>query len=122
MTLYEQLGAEQLHELVDSFYDNVLNDERIAHLFKTDIALVKSKQYKFLTQFLGGPGLYTEEYGHPRMRMRHMPHEITPSSAYAWLENMKAAIDRLEVSEELKTQLFARFPNVAAHMVNHPDE
>lgn len=122
MSLYEEIGEDNLRILVDRFYDNVLEDDRIAHLFQSDINLIKSKQFMFLTQFLGGPGLYTEEYGHPRMRMRHMPHEITPSAGYAWLENMKAAIETLDVSNGLKESLFQRFPHVAAHMVNTPDK
>ncbi len=120
MTLYEELGEANLRLMVDRFYDLVLKDTRIAHLFKTDLVLVKSKQFMFLSQFLGGPDLYTAEYGHPRMRMRHMPHEITPASAYAWLENMKSSIESLEISQDLKDRLFQRFPHVAAHMVNKP--
>jgi len=121
MTLYEELGEANLRIMVDRFYDSVMADDRLVHLFKTDLRLVKSKQFMFLSQFLGGPDLYSAEYGHPRMRMRHMPHEITPSSAYAWLENMKAAIESLEISQDLKDRIFQRFPNVAAHMVNKAD-
>lgn len=121
MTLYEELGAERLKKLVDSFYARVLADPRIAHLFKSDLQLIKSKQYMFLSQFLGGPGLYTNEYGHPRMRMRHMPHAITPSAAVAWLENMKASIESLDISTDLMERLYQRFPHVAAHMVNRAD-
>ncbi len=122
MTLYDELGEENLKVLVDTFYTSVLSDERIAHLFKTDLTTIKSKQFMFLTQFLGGPGLYTEAHGHPRMRMRHMPHEITPSAAYAWLENMKSSIESLPINQDLKDRLFQRFPHVAAHMVNKREE
>ncbi len=121
MTIYEELGEDNLKELVDTFYNNVLADDRIAHLFASDINLIKSKQLMFLTQFLGGPGLYTAEYGHPKMRMRHFPHAITPSAAVAWLENMKMSIESLGISEDFKHRLFTRFPHVAAHMVNRPD-
>ena len=121
MTLYEELGDELLKKLVDSFYDRVLLDDRIAHLFTSDLNLIKSKQFMFLSQFLGGPGRYTAEYGHPRMRMRHMPHMVTPSAAIAWLENMKASIYSLDISRDLQERLYQRFPHVAAHMVNKAD-
>jgi len=120
-SLYDQLGDENLQLLVDRFYDLVLNDETIKDLFTTDIVLVKKKQFMFLSQFLGGPPRYAEEYGHPRMRMRHIPHKITPNGAIAWLQCMKTAIESLDISEELQQLIYQRFPNVAAHMVNQAD-
>jgi len=87
-SLYDRLGKSNLISLVDTFYNLVFEDSRIAHLFKSDIYLIKEKQTKFLTQFLGGPPLYTESYGHPKMRMRHLPHKIDKIAALAWLENM----------------------------------
>lgn len=118
MTAYEKLGADRLQDLIDTFYDLVMQDDTISHLFQTDMDLVRRKQYMFLTQFLGGPGLYTTEYGHPRMRLKHMPHKITESSAIAWLRCMRQAIWSLDIDEDLKIELYNRFPHVAAHMVN----
>lgn len=118
MTIYEELGDERLHELVENFYDKVVADDRINHLFPKGIDEVKRKQYLFLSQFLGGPPRYTNEFGHPKMRLRHMPHKITQHSAIAWLENMKAAIEMLDMPQEFKDRLFMRFPHVASHMVN----
>ena len=117
-SIHQRLGAENIEKLVDTFYDYVLQDEKINHLFTTDIDLVKKKQYMFLTQFLGGPGLYVAEYGHPKMRLRHMPHRITEEAAISWLRNMRKAIWSLDISETLKIELFNRFPATAAHMVN----
>ena len=117
-TLYEQLGAENLSLMVNYFYDLVVENETISHLFKTDIEEVKRKQTLFLTQFFGGPMLYNQEFGHPRMRMRHMPHKITVEGGIAWLNCMHQAIEKLEISEELKTALFNRFPQLARHMIN----
>ena len=116
-TLYEQLGDENLSILVDSFYELVYADNRISHLFKTEQSLIKEKQFQFLSQFLGGPPRYSEVYGHPRMRMRHISHQITEAHAIAWLENMAMAISKLDIEEALKEELFNRFPQVAAHMI-----
>lgn len=117
-TIYQKLGAEHLENMVNKFYELVEQDERISHLFKNDINLIKQKQLMFLTQFLGGPQLYNQEYGHPRMRMRHMPHAITSAAAEAWLENMLKAIDSLPIEKELKEIVFSAFPKLAAHMIN----
>ena len=122
MTLYEELGDEQLRKLLDHFYDGVFADDRINFLFQnTEKQEIKRKQYLFLTQFLGGPLRYSQEFGHPKMRMRHLPHKITPSAAHAWLENMFQSVQKLSIDDDLKDRLFNRFPQVAAHMVNTPD-
>lgn len=118
MTLYEELGDEKLQELVGYFYDLVVKDDRINHLFPKEIDEVIRKQYLFLSQFLGGPARYTQEFGHPRMRLRHLPHKISQYSAIAWLENMKKAIDKLDMTQDFKDRLFMRFPHVASRMVN----
>jgi hemoglobin len=118
-TLYERLGAENLKLLTDYFYDLVFENEVIKILFsKTPKAEIKRKQYLFLSQFFGGPNLYTEEFGHPRLRARHLPHPITQDSAVAWLSCMSEAIGKLEVSEEIKDEIFSRFPQTAFFMVN----
>lgn len=117
-SLYEKLGAENLQTMVNTFYDLVQQDERINHLFQTDMDLVKHKQLSFLTQFLGGEPLYNQQYGHPRMRLRHMPHKITPAAAEAWLENMKKAVDSLPIEQQMKDAVFSAFPRLATHMVN----
>jgi len=118
MTIHHRLGDENLRLLVDEFYSAVYNDNRISHLFANDIDKVKAKQFAFLSQFFGGPPRYAEQHGHPRLRMRHAPHSITKDGAMAWLENMALAISKLPVDEGLKDEIFNRFPQAAAHMVN----
>ncbi len=110
-TLFEQLGEDNLRLLVDRFYDLVFENERISRLFKNDKNEIKEKQRLFLTQFLGGPALYSEQHGHPRLRARHMPHAIEEEDAVEWLKCMSAAIDSLLIDETLKDKLFERFIN-----------
>ena len=117
-TLYDRLGEEHLKLLVYHFYELVFEDEQIKHLFKNNKSEIMEKQTLFLTQFLGGPSLYTEKLGHPRMRARHLPHRITQSDAVAWLKCMSAAIDKLPITTALKDELFERFPQTALFMVN----
>jgi hemoglobin len=117
-TLYDRLGDENLKLLVQNFYDLVFEDEQIKHLFKNDKSEIMEKQYMFLSQFLGGPQRYSEKFGHPRMRARHLPHRITQDDAVAWLKCMHTAIDKLPITDEMKTELFERFPQTAMFMVN----
>jgi hemoglobin len=117
--LYERIGgSDTLAQLLDKFYDAVYEHPQIAHLFKGDKAVIKHKQHLFLTQFLGGPQLYTEEFGHPRMKARHMPHPIGELEVNAWLACMSAAIGTLQIAEPLKDELFSRFPRTAFFMAN----
>ncbi|HEY0653865.1 MAG TPA: globin [Chryseosolibacter sp.] len=120
-TPYDRLGPDNLRLLVDRFYDLVFANEDISHLFKTDKEVIKEKQRLFLTQFLGGPPLYSERFGHPRLRARHMPHPISQEHAVAWLSCMSAAISSLAIDEEFKDELFKRFVPTAMFMVNRGD-
>ena len=117
-TLYARIGADKLQQLINVFYDLVFTSEKIAPLFQNDKEEIKEKQYLFLTQFLGGPQLYTEKYGHPKMRARHLPHAITEEAKEEWLKCMKLAIETLDLSDDVKIALYNCFPAVAQHMVN----
>jgi hemoglobin len=121
-TLFERLGAENIQTLVNRFYDLVFAHPQISHLFKTDKEVIKEKQRLFLTQFLGGPALYSEQYGHPQLRARHLPHPIGDDDAVAWLECMNKAIGTLSIDEKLKDELFKRFVPTAMFMVNRDEE
>jgi hemoglobin len=118
VTLYDKIGAENLQLLVDRFYDLVFQHPQISRLFKTDKDVIKEKQRLFLTQFFGGPSLYSEQHGHPRMRARHMPHAISEDDAVAWLSCMSAAITSLPLDEVIKDEMFKRLVPTAMFMVN----
>lgn len=118
-TLYELIGDNRLQELINSFYAKVFESPVIGPLFnQIDAETIKDKQFRFLSQFLGGPQRFSEKYGHPRMRMRHMPHAITMDAKDEWLKLMKASIEELEMEAELKEALYNCFPKIAQHMVN----
>jgi hemoglobin len=117
-TIYDKLGDDNLQSLVDNFYALVEKDPTISPLFKGDFETIKQKQFLFLSQFLGGPGRYTAIHGHPKMRMRHLPHQVTNEAKEAWLGCMKKAISTLPIDVDLKDTLYNCFPAVAQHMVN----
>jgi len=118
-TPYEWLGGDEtLRRLVDAFYPKVYADPRLSPLFQGDMKVIKEKQRMFLTQFLGGPTLYSDAYGHPMMRARHLPFEITPSRAEAWLECMRQAMDDIGLAGEIRDYFYERLRMTAYHMVN----
>ncbi|WP_078555163.1 globin [Bacillus alkalicellulosilyticus] len=122
-TPYDAIGGyEFLDKLVDTFYKNVQDEPILAPLFPNDLTETARKQKQFLTQFLGGPTLYSDEHGHPMLRARHMPFTITPKHAEAWLTCMRKAMDEVKFTGELREQIYARLTFTAHHMVNHPND
>jgi hemoglobin len=119
-TIYEKLGEERLKQMVNAFYERVFGNPVIGGLFKnSEPDLVKDKQYCFLTQYLGGPQLYFEKYGSPKMRKRHAAHKIDDAARDEWLKLMKEAIWTLDWDDENKQVLYNCFPTLASHMQNH---
>jgi hemoglobin len=118
-SIYEMMGGEQgIRQLVESFYPKVLNEPLLAPLFPQDIRPVVDKQFLFLSQFFGGPSLYSDLYGHPMMRARHMPFPITPERANAWLDCMKSALAELKIDVSLQAAILERLKGTAYHFVN----
>lgn len=105
-TPYEVIGQERLYNMIDYFYKLVQQDDRINYLFPGDFEETSRKQKQFLTQFLGGPSLYTEEHGHPMLKRRHMEFRITTYERDAWLENMHKAIEAAEFPEGVGEYLY----------------
>lgn len=118
-TLYDMIGGEKtIRQIVETFYPIVVENEHIGHLFPEDIRPVMEKQFMFLSQFFGGPPLYSEAYGHPMMRARHMPFEITQERAEAWLACMRKALSQTDIEPELQNILIERLSGPAFHFVN----
>ncbi len=119
LILFDELGGQQgVRKLVESFYPKVLKDPLLAPLFPKEISSVMDKQELFLSQFFGGPDLYTAEFGHPRMRARHMPFTITPMHADAWLSCMSQALEETVDSEPLREAVIERLRVSAYFFVN----
>ena len=118
---YEEIGAERLSQLVDAFYARVAAHPKLQPIFPDDLSETARKQKQFLTQYLGGPNLYSEEHGHPRLKARHNPFAITPARAQAWLECMSEAMDEVGLSGKFRETLYNRLVLTAHHMINESD-
>lgn len=119
---FEAIGGEKvLSSLVDAFYSRVGKHPDLTPIFPADLTETARKQKQFLTQYLGGPTLYTDEHGHPMMRARHLPFEITPKRASAWLSCMREAMDEIGLDGPLRDEFYQRLVLTAQHMINTPD-
>jgi hemoglobin len=117
-TPFETIGEEKLHQLIDTFYSRVAQHPDLAPIFPDDLTETARKQKQFLTQFLGGPPLYTTEHGHPMLRARHMPFKITETRAKAWLSCMSDAMDEVGLDGMIREAFFSRLILTAQHMIN----
>ena len=95
--LFERVGGEQFFfDLVDRFYLGVAGDPLLRPLYPDDLVESSHHLALFLIQYWGGPGTYSEQRGHPRLRMRHAPFVIGAPERDAWLRHMLAALSDLE--------------------------
>src|SRR5262245_23449318 len=93
--------------LIDTFYAGVAEDELLAPLYpeRPDFTGARHRLTLFLAQYWGGPTTYSDERGHPRLRMRHFPFAIGTAERDRWLTHMRAAIDEVAAPDEVRSQL-----------------
>ncbi|MEY2700980.1 MAG: hypothetical protein RIQ52_1735 [Pseudomonadota bacterium] len=125
MTPYDQLGgAEALHHLVDRFYhhmDTLPEAARVRALHGADLSPANQKLFMFLSGWLGGPNLFIEQYGHPRLRARHFPFAIDRAARDEWMLCMQLALDEVSMPDAFRRSLTEALANTATHMINQPE-
>lgn len=124
-TLFEQLGGETvIRQLVDRFYD-VMDSKAeaagIRALHPADLAESRDKLFWFLVGWSGGPQMYVERFGHPRLRGRHLPFPIGESERDQWLMCMSQALEEVVTDAALRQQLSRNFMQLADFMRNKAD-
>jgi hemoglobin len=119
-TPYEELGGETvLRALVDEFYDLMAEDSPLLRaMHPADDSNSRRNLFEFLSGWTGGPGLYMERKGHPRLRMRHLPFSIGSAEAEEWMRCMRSALDAVGVVEPLRSYLETRLEQNAQHVRN----
>jgi hemoglobin len=121
-SLYEMLGGETgLRSLVNRFYgimDSSPEAEKIRALHAKSLKRSREKLFMFLSGWSGGPQLYVEKFGHPRLRMRHMPFAIGSVERDQWLWCMNRALDESQIDPRAVEFLKVRFAEVADFMRN----
>lgn len=123
-THYDSLGGEAgIRALVDRFYDLMDTSPEAANvraLHAASLKVSREKLYLFMSGWTGGPQLYVERYGHPRLRKRHFPFAIGVRERDEWLWCMDRALADHDAPEDLKASLRERLHALADHMRNQP--
>ncbi len=115
-------GHETFAALVRAFYASVATDPLLRPLYpEEDLGPAEDRLRMFLEQYWGGPKTYSEQRGHPRLRMRHAPYVIGTRERDAWLSHMRQAMASIELPLEQRAQLWAYLEHAANFMINSDD-
>ncbi|AWB86687.1 globin [Mycetocola zhujimingii] len=123
-SFYEEVGGRATFEKLSlEFYKGVAADPVLKPMYpEEDLAAATERLTMFFEQYWGGPSTYSEQRGHPRLRMRHMPFKVNPDARDRWLLHMRAAVDTLGLSPLHEATLWDYLERAAQAMVNTFDE
>ena len=118
-TIFQAVGGlPTFVRLVDAFYRGVESDPLLRPMYPADLTESREHLALFLAQYFGGPGTYSEQRGHPRLRMRHAPFVIGEAERGAWLRHMTEAVRSMSFAPQIEQRLLAYFETAAEAMVN----
>lgn len=123
-SLYDAVGGEDtFRRLVGGFYERVRHDPVLRPLYpESELAAAEERLFGFLVQYWGGPDTYSQQRGHPRLRLRHAPFAIGAAERDAWLRNMRAALDDVGLAAEHDGPVWEHLHRAAYMLQNVPDE
>ncbi|MBZ5733009.1 globin [Nocardioides sp. TRM66260-LWL] len=123
MTFYDEIGGQAtLQRIVARFYEGVATDEVLRPMYpEEDLGPAEERFLLFLTQYWGGPTTYSEQRGHPRLRMRHAPFRVDAEARDRWLTHFRAALDDVALPPEQDAQFWEYVTHAAQFMVNTAD-
>ena len=124
LSFYDEVGGHDTFvRLVDAFYRGVAEDEVLRPMYpEEDLGPAKERLTLFLEQYWGGPTTYSDNRGHPRLRMRHAPFKVNPDARDRWLLHMRAAVDSLDLAPLHHAQLWDYLERAAHSMLNTFDD
>ncbi|GAB3505000.1 globin [Amycolatopsis cihanbeyliensis] len=119
-SFFDAVGGEPtFRAIVARFYAEVAEDEVLRPLYpEEDLGPAEERLRLFLMQYWGGPHTYSDQRGHPRLRMRHAPFKIGPIERDAWLRAMRIAVDESDIREPYRQQLWEYLEMAAHSMMN----
>ncbi|WP_341250151.1 globin [Euzebya pacifica] len=122
-SLYDRVGGEAFFtELIAAFYRRVADDEVLRPLYPdADLGPAEERLRLFFIQYWGGPTTYSEQRGHPRLRMRHAPFPVGSVQIEAWLDCFREAIREVQPAPEVTVELWAYVERAAHFMRNVPE-
>ncbi|MGE5720342.1 MAG: globin [Nocardioidaceae bacterium] len=123
-TFYDEIGGlPTISKIVDRFYEGVAIDEVLRPLYpEEDLGPAAERFTLFLAQYWGGPTTYSDNRGHPRLRMRHAPFAVTPVARDHWLRHFRAGLDAANLTPEQDAKFWDYVTHAAQFMVNTFDE
>lgn len=119
-SFYDQVGGhETFVRLVEAFYRGIADNAVLRPMYpEDDLGPATVRLTMFFEQYFGGPTTYSENRGHPRLRMRHMPFHVNPDARDRWLAHMRVAMDELTLSPLHDAAMWDYFERAAHAMVN----
>ena len=119
-TFYDEIGGyATIERIVARFYLGVADDEVLRPLYpEADLEPARIRFTMFLVQYWGGPTTYSDQRGHPRLRMRHAPFAVTPKAKDRWLVHFRAGLDEAALTPEQDAQFWDYVTHAAQFMVN----
>ena len=125
-TLYARIGGEAgVRQLVTLFYDNmevIAEAKHVRSLHPADLTSSRLKLFQYLSGWFGGPPLYTDLYGHPRLRARHIDVPVKVADRDAWLKCLYSALETMSLGSDVDQDLLKKIVPMADHMRNVEDE
>ena len=122
ITVYEAVGGEPYFTaLVKRFYAAVADDDLLRPMYPRDLEGAEERLRLFLMQYWGGPSTYSDQRGHPRLRMRHNPYPVDIAARDAWLRAMVAAVEADPPEEPMRSAILEYFVRSADFMRNTPE-
>ncbi|MEO5651693.1 MAG: globin [Marmoricola sp.] len=119
-TFYDDIGGSPtIRAIVKRFYAGVAEDEVLRPMYpEADLGPAEDRFAMFLEQYWGGPTTYSDQRGHPRLRMRHAPFAVTPLAKDHWLQHFGVALSEADLTEEQRAQFWDYVVHAAQFMVN----
>ena len=123
-TFYDLVGGHDTFvRLVRGFYEGVAGDPVLRAMYpEEDLGPAEVRLRMFLEQYWGGPNTYSEQRGHPRLRMRHAPYAVTPQQRDRWLRHMLASVADLGLDHDQEAMLVDYLVRAAYMLVNAPED
>jgi hemoglobin len=119
-SFYDTVGGHDTFvRLVDVFYEGVARDDVLREMYpEEDLGPARHRLTTFLEQYWGGPTTYSQERGHPRLRMRHAPYKVNPEARDRWLAHMRTAVDTLALPPLQEAELWDYLERAAHSLIN----
>lgn len=122
VSFYDEIGGEEtIRRIVARFYEGVATDDVLRPMYpEKDLGPAAERFSLFLIQYWGGPNTYSEQRGHPRLRMRHAPYAIDSTARDHWLAHFREGLDSVDLPAELDARFWDYVTHAAEFMINTP--